>query len=86
MIEIARKYTAVPVGEGQIRYRVRLEVKGPTDLGTPEARSQFLQVLEMLVGNPALVCCGPALICDKAVIAHEGSHWILEMEAIAEKE
>jgi hypothetical protein len=82
MTEFKRTYTSVNIGDGAKRHKVRLEDQVDTTKGSLEARMRFFRILDTLVTTPDLGTVGPAMVCDSSSLTHDGTRWVLELEAI----
>lgn len=67
------------IGEGQIRYRTRLEDEF-SEKGSDQAREQQYFFLRQLLDNPTLLDCGLQRF-QTLKIFHSGTQWICEAEA-----
>lgn len=72
--------TRVDIGEGNIRYRVRLEGEECIE-GTAAGRACQLNMLDSLTTTPDLTNCGPVPFQSMKMI-HNGRGWVIEMEAV----
>jgi hypothetical protein len=76
-----RIVTSTDLGEGRIRWRVRIESDDcPMDMQEPHK----LMLMQNLADNPSLLTCG-MLPFQVLKMAHDGVKWIIEAEAVSER-
>lgn len=70
----------IPVNEVQTRYRLFYESEACEASSVPGRNEQF-DILKQLAENPQLCYCGNVLF-DTMKIFHNGSCWVVELEAL----
>lgn len=79
-----RRVRTIPMGEGAVRYRVTIL----DDPSAPGSREEWLwraRFLQEFAAQPALWECGTQQF-TKMVMKHDGTRWIIELEAEEKKE
>ncbi len=79
---MTRTTNNIPIGDGKIRARVRIEGDGCL-LDTVEYRFAQFQMLEMISQQMELVHCALNTF-QKLNMFHDGTRWVVECEAIVE--
>lgn len=82
MNEITRKYNKIKIGEDSVRHKVQIVDMVNSVSGGIEARARFFRLLEILRDTPELAMCGDAPVADWIKIWHDGSKWVMDMEAV----
>jgi len=76
-----RSITKSRLNDVEHLYRVVLE-SDECDATSMEGRRQQRELLRIVVDNPGMMECGVAFF-QKLKMSHNGSAWIIEMEAVA---
>jgi hypothetical protein len=78
-----RILTSTDLGEGRIRWRVRIE-SDDCEAGSDMMERMKQVLLQNFADNPSLLLCGLVPFQTLKMI-HSGTNWIIEAEAVEQK-
>jgi hypothetical protein len=70
----------IPLNDLQTRYKLHYE-SDPCEPNSVAGRNTQMDMLQALANQPQLCYCGP-LLFDVLKVHHNGTFWVVEMEAV----